>query len=263
MGYMFTIGIVLVGVVILNKLAPFCPVFFRRAFHWLYALTFELIAILSAQMLRIFFYIFPMKQRLGDPSGTPILLIHGYLHNSSGWFLFRRALAKRKLGPIYTIDLFHPFWPISKYAELIEKKREAIRRETGKEELKLVGHSMGGLAALWYAAHLAKIPTQVITLGSPLHGTYAAFLALGQNGKEMRPRSFFMKEMKEILMRKEFFFYHLGSMSDQLILPASSAFTGQNSKREYRIEDLGHMSLLFSPCVFKKVVAWLHEDKES
>lgn len=242
----------------LNKVAPYCPFFLQRSFQWFHAIIFELAAVILSIFMRLFCYLFPNKKQFGNKNGTPILLIHGYLHNSSGWFFFQRALAKNNVGPIFTIDLFHPFLPIAKYAEKIREKAEQIRNETGKEDLILIGHSMGGLIASYYATHLAKNPLKVITLGSPLQGTLAALLALGPNGKEMRRRSLFVTEMQTIFQQSQIPFYHLGSMADQLILPASSAFTQKDPKKECRIPDLGHMSLLYSPRVISQVSTWIH-----
>ena len=61
---------------------------------------------------------------------------------------------------------------------------------TGRAQVVLVTHSMGGLAARAYLRrHGGGKVARVITLGAPHHGSMHAHLGAGQNAREMEPGS--------------------------------------------------------------------------
>lgn len=73
--------------------------------------------------------IFPFSQTKYDPkkgevdgSQTPILLVHGYLHNSSGWGYFRYRLNQAGFKNVFTVDLGSPFLSIVEYGEKLKEK---------------------------------------------------------------------------------------------------------------------------------------------
>ncbi len=236
---------------LMNALAPKLP--FPRLFHWTHAMTFELFALLGVAALRLT----PHKHEIRG-SGRPILLVHGYINHGSVWTLFKRRLEALQFGPIYTINLGHPFRSISSYAEIVKAKAEEIAKVTGRKDLVLIGHSMGGLVSALYAAKLSSpnTVTDVITIGSPLNGTPIAYLGLGPNAKEMRPRSNLLKEMREVMAnRKDIRFFHLATKSDQLVIPGSSAIFPEN--QHFLFEDLGHASLLYSKRAQAQIAKWL------
>lgn len=242
------------GIQICNWAAPRFA--FARLIHWIHAMTFELFALLGVALLRLI----PVKQT-AKGEGRPILLIHGYLNHSSVWFLFKRRLKQLKGGPIYTINLGHPFRSIRTYAAKIKAKAEEIAGETGRKDLILIGHSMGGLVASYYAALIAdpNTVTDVITIGTPLHGTPVARMGLGPNAREMAPNSTLLQEMREAMkQRKEIRFHHLATKSDQLVIPGISAVIPENN--HFVFEDLGHASLLYSNRVAGKIAQWLNQN---
>lgn len=223
-------------------------------------MVFEAFAVAASFLLRPFGYLTDQAVSIGPSQGRPILLIHGYLHDSSAWTFLKQAWSQSGLGPIYTLNLAHPFLSIRDYGAQVAKKAEKIAQERGRNDLVLIGHSMGGLVASWYASKLAP-PTkelQVITIGSPLHGTHVAAIAIGPNGREMRRGSEFIEELQRGIDRcSQIDFYHIASMADQLILPGSSGKRGRDPNQEYILNDIGHLTLLFSPRVAKKIKEWL------
>ncbi len=125
---------------ILNKAFPVLPI------RWAYAITFELIAIFAIHALLL------MPDRGAKKgNGRPILLVHGYLHHAKVWGLQKKWLEALGAGPIYTINLGPPFQSIRTYAEKVSQKAQAIAQETGRNDLILIGHSMGGIISLMVA----------------------------------------------------------------------------------------------------------------
>lgn len=239
------------GVQLMNALAQRLP--FARFIHWTHAMTFELFALLGVAALRFI----PAKYK-AQGRGRPILLVHGYMNHSSVWVFFKKQLESLGFGPIYTINLGHPFRSIRAYAEKVKAKAEEIAKEMGRNDLILIGHSMGGLVSSLYAATLAppNTVTDVITIASPLNGTLVAHIGIGPNAREMQPRSLLLKEMREMMeKRKETRFFHLATKSDQLIIPGTSALISVNP--HFLFEDLGHASLLYSRRTGNQVARWL------
>lgn len=227
---------------------------FPRIVQWLYAMTVEVPAVLIIFFSRFF----PMRLR-PKGSGVPILLVHGYINHARVWFLQKRWLEAMGLGPIYTIGLGHPFRSIEEYAEKVKRRAEEIARKTHREDLVLVGHSMGGLVCSWYATHLAKANTikHVITIGSPLQGTPMAYIAIGQNGRQMEPHSLFTHQLRESMQaRPDIPFSHIATTSDQIVWPASSAFLSNHNHKI--LHDVGHAGLLYSHRVAHQINQWLH-----
>jgi triacylglycerol esterase/lipase EstA (alpha/beta hydrolase family) len=181
------------------------------------------------------------------------------MQNASNWIYIKRFLCQKGLGPLYTLNL--PLWSsIRDYGDQVSQKAKEITQETGSNELTLIGHSMGGLVSLWYAMKIASPGTvrQVITIGSPIAGTHLAKLAIGPNGREMERGSEFVQELgKELGKNSQIPLYHIGSKIDQITVPYSSSLTGRHPEREYLVDDLGHMTLLMSSRIARKIEEWL------
>lgn len=242
------------GILLLNLAAPKLP--FSRAINWAYAMTFELLALLAVAVMRLI----PMKEMALGRGGRPILLVHGYMNHGSVWRFPKKRLEALGLGPIYTISLGHPFRSIRWYAEKVKAKAELIAQETGRKDLILIGHSMGGLVSSWYATQIAPAlsVTDVITIGSPLFGTPMAHIGLGENAREMEPNSPFLEILRAgIAQKKEIRFYHIATKSDQLVIPGSSAVIPENE--HFIFEDIGHASLLYSREVTDQIGQWLRK----
>lgn len=236
-----------------------------RLFHWIRAQFIEILILLFIACLRVGTF-FSKERTAGlHLQARPILLVHGYLHAGFVWSLYKKRLVEKGFGPVYTIDLGSPFHSIHDYAKKIQQKAEQIARETGRSDLTLIGHSMGGLVSAFYASVLAPSGTisQVITLGSPLKGTHLARLGIGRCAREMQIGSDFTKELNQTMEKvsSQIRFYHVASKTDQIVIPYGSSLVTTDPERHLIFENLGHVTLLFSPRVIKKVFEWLSDSK--
>lgn len=202
-------------------------------------------------------------------TGTPILLVHGYLHNASGWYAMINRLKAENMGPIYAVDLGNgtiggKLWSIRDYAKQIEAKRQEIATETGCPQLRIVGHSMGGLVAALCAKDAPQnTVTDVITLGTPFHGApIAKHLAVGADGDELEPGSTLLAEIREGISAPHFCLRSIGSKWD-LVVPNEAAYVkyveGDDHYRSF--DDLGHVSLQTADVVADQVCEWLKATK--
>jgi triacylglycerol lipase len=120
-----------------------------------------------------------------DSTALPVLLIHGYGCNSGYWHWMSRALQEAHITH-YAVDMEPVFGSIDGYAPLVHEAVQRLLQESGQQQIVIVAHSMGGLAARAYlrdhgCTHIAR----VITLGTPHHGTTIANFGIGINCGEM------------------------------------------------------------------------------
>ena len=234
------------------------------------ALTIKLLQIMAAEICALWLTIFlwlifgalkrPRKTNSSAGSNKPILLIHGYWHNQTGWFLFRRHLVRAGFGPIYSLNLFPVSSSIEHFGNQVAVLVEQIRKTTGSKELALIGHSMGGLVAAYYAERLAppRQVTDIITLGTPFGGTRRAALGKGVCVEQMLPNSPFLADLSYWIQRGNgTCYYHIGAEWDGIIVPACSAFSGNPKASCIWLQNEGHMGLLYSPAATRQVIAWL------
>jgi triacylglycerol esterase/lipase EstA (alpha/beta hydrolase family) len=213
-------------------------------------------------LLIVVFVTFPIdltKKEKRKSGPMPILLVHGYMHSSAAWLYVSYRLKKAGLGPIYTINLGSSSHTIEEYAAKIKEKANKITEQTGKHDLLLVGHSMGGLVCAYYALHMAPRNSikGVITLGSPLEGTRMAFFGKGACAKQMRYQSYFTRKLtKNIACSEQIRFAHIWSRVDLMIRPAISAMGDSPYSYCEEIEGAGHLDFLYSPDAVSKVVAY-------
>ena len=249
---------------LLNAFSSHLPRRIEVFIHWVHAMTFELLALITVPLMKVCRFSKNFHKPAGNLQGRPILLVHGYCNDGSAWTFIKRKLVREGLGPVYTIDLGHPFRSIRDYALKVKEKAELIRQEAHRSDLILIGHSMGGLVSTLYATDLAPTGTvtDVITIGAPLAGTHVAKLGVGPNAREMRRSSELIGELHSKLAKERFArFYHIATNTDQMVIPSQSALLRHHPAREFFFEDIGHASLLFSPRVASLITYWIKETK--
>jgi pimeloyl-ACP methyl ester carboxylesterase len=134
----------------------------------------------------------------------PVLLIPGYLGTRGSLALLERRLTEMghlvlsyRLGLLHTAD-------ISESAALIARKVESVAAQTGLDRIDIVGHSMGGLVALYYLKRLGgdRRVRRLVMLGTPVAGTWSALVAvaaapLGRSSRQLLPQSRFLRDLAE------------------------------------------------------------------
>ncbi|MEM8514655.1 triacylglycerol esterase/lipase EstA (alpha/beta hydrolase family) [Massilia sp. MP_M2] len=116
----------------------------------------------------------------------PVLLLHGYGCNSGYWAHLTRRLEAAGISHA-TLDLEPLTGDIDGFADAIEQGVARLRQQSGAQQVIVVAHSMGGLAArAWLRRHGSAHAAHVITLGTPHHGTCLAAFGIGINAAQMR-----------------------------------------------------------------------------
>ncbi len=206
--------------------------------------------------------------RTGDPNkDIPIILVHGYLHNSSAWMVHRWLLNNQGYKNVFTVDLGAiPFGKsIEKYAEVLEARVNEIMVKSEIKQVRLIGHSMGGLVTSYYALlkeHNHFTIKDVITLDSPLQGTPLAHICFDQPAKQMRPNHEFNKTLSAEISNTDIRFHHFGSDTD-FIVGKKTALNGNPANEiKFKTFDGGHASILFSKKVNSQIVEILDDPEK-
>lgn len=178
----------------------------------------------------------------------PVLLIPGY------------ALTRVMMWPLATYLRYRGRWvwainnPIFEddlptFAAHARDAADELRRQSGADQIDIIGHSMGGLVAAWYIQHLggAAHVRRLVTLGTPWAGTMMAIFSLGRQGRSLRPDSAVVESLDG--------FQHdtvaIWSQEDCVVLPTSSAVPAH--ARAVEVADVGHLDLLQNASVMRAV----------
>ena len=198
----------------------------------------------------------------GVPKGdrtfdTPVVLVHGYGHNRSGWFLLERRLRRVGFTSVHTLNYLPYLSGVPELADRLAERVEAICALTGSDKVHLVGHSMGGIVSRWYVQQLGgdKRVDTAITIGSPHSGTYAAMIGVGAGARDLRPGSQVMRRLERNAKPSDVRWIAYYSNLDMLIQPASSAMLDhpQLNATNILVKDHGHVSLMLSPVVGRSI----------
>lgn len=194
---------------------------------------------------------------------VPIILIHGYFHNRSGFMVMQRALRRHGFCNVIAFG-YNPLGKsIPEIAEKLGCRVEEVLASTGADKVHFVGHSLGGLIARYYVEYLGgKTRTHtLVTLGAPHRGTLTAYAGRSQSAKQMRPGSEFMARMssKGVAGSVRYFSYY--SNLDALVVPAESAILagGNGNVTNVLVHDLGHLSLLIDQELIEEIAGRLSE----
>ena len=152
-------------------------------------------------------------------------------------------------------------------AHAVRNTRQAVDGEHPVPALDVpiyfIGHSLGGLASLEYALNYAPKDRllYIITLGSPLHGTYFS-IGFGPCIKQMRMDSPYLQKLHQQLKEATHIrLLTIGSNTDALIIPHSSALLPEIPYAQCEeIEALGHVAFLFSPRILRRIIAYLRKN---
>jgi triacylglycerol lipase len=180
--------------------------------------------------------------RVEENGGPLIVILHGYLSVPTHWLFLQRRLRARGFKNVVRYSYHSLTGSIDGWSAELAKRLEPFH----KQGIVLVGHSMGGVVAVWAAAKMPKgAVKKIITMGSPFEGTLMADLALTLNARKLYPYTPVIETTKELLetLDKDIEFTCLWSRFDELIVPAESA--APERARKVEMKGLGHTGYHF------------------
>lgn len=192
-----------------------------------------------------------------EAAGTPILLVHGMVDNRMIFAVLRHRLRRRGFGRVFAINYSPVTNDIRAAARDLSGAIEELVARTGYERIHLIGHSLGGLIARYYAQRLGgdeRVHT-LVTLGTPHSGSLLAYGLPVKLGRQLRPDSDLITELAlpAPLCRTRFVAYY--SDLDQVVLPHENGRIDHPDllARNIRVHAAGHMSLPILPSVVHQI----------
>ncbi|MEU3918612.1 alpha/beta fold hydrolase [Streptomyces sp. NPDC029004] len=192
--------------------------------------------------------------KTGGPVHPPVVLLHGFVDNRSVFVLLRRALARHGRQHVECLNYSPLMCDIRTAAELLGRHIEQICARTGRCEVDIVGHSLGGLIARYYVQCLGgdlRVRT-LVTLGTPHSGTAVAPLASAHPiVRQMRPGSAVIEELTTPAPGCRTRFVSFWSDLDQIMVPVETACIDHPDliAQNVRVSGIGHLALPVHPAV--------------
>lgn len=187
------------------------------------------------------------RQNPGNPTGAPVLLVHGYTQNGTNmWGLQRRLLREGRASERISLGIPWPWRRVEDYAEVLAT---ALARHP--EGVWVVAHSMGGIVlreVLTRHAELREHVLGAVTLGTPhlgtaVHPAVVTFIRPADQLAQDAPWLRMLPTLPQLLPGRRI--TTVGSIADMIVYPESS--TRQPGARHHTLEGIGHGGLLTHP----------------
>lgn len=186
--------------------------------------------------------------RVPEADHPPVLLLHGFVDNRSVFALLRRSLRRHGWKHVLALNYSPLTCDIRTAAALLGRHVERICEQTGHHQVDIVGHSLGGLVARYYAQRLGgdgRVRT-LVTLGTPHTGTRAApLLNPHPIVRQMRPNSDLIAELAEPAPGCRTRFVAFWSDWDETMAPVEAARLEHPDliARNVHIAGIGHLTM--------------------
>ncbi|NRA69043.1 MAG: alpha/beta fold hydrolase [Pseudobacteriovorax sp.] len=215
------------------------------------------------------------KKQEFDPDKIPVILIYGFFSSRKTLSVMERLLSLRgyqvmtfNLGGVLGVFFTRG---IRETAEFLDRK---IRRQLRRHDFKriyLIGHSKGGLVALWWILRMggSKYCQHVITMGTPFKGTRLTYLALftplgffWKDVWQMRPGSKFLRELHESPPVENLTIYNLYSRKDSVAHGPKGMFEHSSEVIGIPMNAIAHFEFLYKRSVADTLVKILNSAEE-
>jgi len=191
----------------------------------------------------------------------PVVLVHGLVDNRSIFTVMRRALRRRGFTSVCTWNYSPLQRDVESAAEALGRHIERICRETGHEQVHVVGHSLGGLVARYLVQRLGgdHRVESLVTLGTPHGGSRWAHMLPTPLVRQLRPGSPLIRELSEPAPSCRTRITAIYSDLDQMVVPSSAGRCDHPDlqARNVLFRGVGHMSLPIHRGVVDEVAATL------
>ncbi|MHA5053837.1 esterase/lipase family protein [Streptomyces sp. SD15] len=192
--------------------------------------------------------------QLPTEAKPPVVLLHGLVDNRSVFFFLRRNLAQHGRQHIESLNYSPLTRDIRAAAEFLGRHIEEICERTGRDQVDIVGHSLGGLIARYYVQCLGgdlRVRT-VVTLGTPHAGTRVLPLMNAHPiVRQMRPGSKVIEDLRKPAPGCRTQFVSFWSDLDGLMDPLETAAIDHPDllTQSVQVSGIGHLALPVHPAV--------------
>ncbi len=196
----------------------------------------------------------------------PVLLVHGIVHNPSAFYKLRKKMDEHGWQNVYTVNYSTHHGSLMKMVEILSKRVNEIIRQTGKKQIDIVAHSMGGLVARYFMTigeGRGKVKN-LVTLGTPHLGTEMSIflrgINLGSLDSDLRAGSYLVKTLIDHALPRGSKVISLYTPYDILVWPRKNCIAKGAPKTSFEnveFKNVGHMGLLYSDQVLETVIGKL------
>jgi triacylglycerol lipase len=181
----------------------------------------------------------------------PVIFVHGYTGSTSSFNTMKQWLISEGWAEsqLFAIQYSNTTGSNIQNANELSNFVNQVLKKTKANKVDIIAHSMGGLSTRYYIKNLngASKVNDVITLGSPHHGTNSAYFGLFTSGaQEMMPGSNFLNNLNssDETPGVDVQYTSIYSSSDEIINPyTSSILAGANN---IEVSNVSHSGLLTS-----------------
>ncbi len=194
----------------------------------------------------------------------PVVLVHGLFAPRATMLPFQWALKRAGLEA-HTVRL-PPLnmAAVEGSARLLAAKVDQVLESAGVERCDIVGMSLGGLIGLHYLIELEGAPKvrRMITLGTPVRGTWTALAALGSPAaRQCLPGSDFLETLEAKGMPEGVEVIAVYGSFDPVAPKSRCTIPGiRNIEIKTLPQPLAHQSLIASPAAVKTLIEVLKEE---
>ncbi|MTH54922.1 alpha/beta fold hydrolase [Bacillus mangrovi] len=131
----------------------------------------NLAAMISFALLLSFSILQPAPSKAAEQERNPVIFIHGAGGIGASFKLVENQLVKKGWNPdeLYAIEMADKTGNNLTNGKQLERFVDKVKKETGKSKVDIIGHSAGGMNALYYTTKLggAENVEDIVTLGAP------------------------------------------------------------------------------------------------
>jgi pimeloyl-ACP methyl ester carboxylesterase len=193
-------------------------------------------------------------------SAVPVVFVHGYMQNRVGFLGLGRALAKKRIGPLYGFN-YPWFSSIDANAKRLERFIDRVCEETRSAAVDLVCHSMGGLVAMEMIRDEAREEKlkvrRCVTIATPHAGVAWRGPIIGIGATSLRRGSKLLEAHAGHTLKLPTL--SVFSTHDNIVHPKETAHLVKRGGRDIEVEGYAHFSILFSQAVAEHVASFLTE----
>ncbi|MCE5294211.1 MAG: hypothetical protein LLF94_06310 [Chlamydiales bacterium] len=193
-----------------------------------------------------------------NPSNAaPVLYAPGYLDTPATLRRTCRKLADELNAPVYIVRYRSLFQPIEEDAKDVARLEARIKKDTGQNDIVLIGHSMGGINTGRNIQQLGPDATNVVlwvTLCSPLQGAPLAKLVPGHPTDDMRPDSQVIQDLNERGVLDDVPSLHIYTLTDGVVPTYSAVGTKGSTHASYQCKfPYSHIGMRSKPEVLEQI----------
>ncbi|MBA3541682.1 MAG: alpha/beta fold hydrolase [Deltaproteobacteria bacterium] len=183
----------------------------------------------------------------------PIIVLHGYAMNRANFVPLAFRLARAGLGPVVGFE----YWTLGRTAAAARQLGwfvDRVRELTGSPQVDIIGHSMGGVVARYYVTLAGGdgVVRNLVTIGSPHHGTDVSAIGIGHANRELYVGSKLLLRLAAAAVPRQTRLTVITSRADALV-PAGRQRPLLGAET-ITYDDLGHVAMLGSRRVASDII---------